>query len=468
MMFYKTLARKRLKTERTETLLLIITIALATATLMMTLNLSGNYLVCLIEKSTDIIGADFPDLLKNNLENLSEIGMYAADFFGRMGGDINSTPIMVKNLEAIFSPSSSVENLPSTMVFLSAVVLVMVNTILSIVFNLCQKSRRSFLVTMLASGDTQYGIKEYVRRETQELLFAGIPVGVLIGIAGIYTVRFIGKIIFENRGFSLFPVDVNVSVIPSVVTVLLITLLTFKFSKRVCKEISVTQVASSLKTKLASDNGIRTMTAEPERYIKKGMEHFVSIGNFSSNIIKYMGMLGTTSITLLVFTMTVLIFDIIRNYNGQALLNGNPKIMEMSVAAEMYFICVAIPLVVISVLGMFSSVFASTASNVGIYALMKSSGSTVGSVLRTVRKEGNFTALTCCLFVTFVTFYIIAIIVSMFISDRQVDLVGMWKIPLISAAAIILIFVSIMVTTRFMRKKMKKLDIIGILKNLYY
>ncbi len=503
MKFYSVLAKKRFVKEKTEFFLLVVTIAVTTAALMMTLTLSTNYLAFLVKNSENITGDSFSQLLKNNIANLTEISEYTGEFLvylkhGMTEEQIEelkkarskpkvtySTPSFegylnevkdenmmflpqAENADSIFLPKASVENMPSTIVLLSAVVLFMVNSTLSIVFGLCKKARRSFLITMLGSGDTMHGIKRYVCKETQYMLIAGVPAGILFGTAGIYTVRFIGKIFFEKHEFSLFPVNINLSFSALAITVMIIVLLTFKFSTRVYKDVSITEVASAMKNKLTADNGIRTMTAKPKKYIRKGMGHFVSIGNFSGNIMNYISMISITSITLLVFVIIVMVFDIVRNYSGKEILSCDSQMVEFSFASEIYFLAVATALIVVSVLTIFSSVFANITSNTGIYALMRSSGSDIGEILRTVHKEGNMITLTCCLIAAFVTMFITVNTSAIYENDSRVTFDGSWKIWMVVAVAIVLMYVSVFITTCFMKKKMKKLDMISTLKNLFY
>lgn len=503
MKYYSMLAKKRFAKEKTEFFLLVVTIAVTTAALMMTLTLSTNYFTFLVKDSQNFIGMSFSQLIKNNITNLSEISEYTGEFlvylkYGMTEEQIeelkkarskpkvtSSTPSFegylnevkdenmillpqAENADSIFSPKASVENLPSTIVLLTLVVLMMTNATLSIVFRLCKKARKSFLITMLGSGDTMQGIKKFVRKETQYLLFAGAPLGVFCGTVGIYAVRLFGKIFFENQNFSPFPVNINISVPALAVTILIISLLTFRHSKRVYKNVSITQVASALKTKLATDNGIRTMTTSAKKYRRKGMEHFVSIGNFSSNIMNYISMIGTASVTLLIFVIIVMMFDIIRIYGGQEILSCSPRLIEFSFASEVYFFAVAIPLVAISVLAIFSSVFANITSNTGIYALMRSSGSDIGAVLKAVRKEGNIVALTCCVIAVFVSMFITVNTSAIYERDTRISFSGSWKIWLVIAVAILLIYISIFITTYFMRRKMKKIDMIKTLKKLFY
>lgn len=498
MKFYSVLAKKRFAAEKTEFVLLAVTIAISTAVLLLTLSMSTNYLTFLVKNSQSITGGSFSQLLKNNFENLSDIGEYTGEFLNylRTGASDNvaekvspkpnsslsingyfqnlaeeSAPLLppqAENSESIFSPTASVENMPSTIFLLSVVVLFMINTTISIVFRLCRKARRSFLITMLGSGDTMNGIKKYVHKETQYILITGVPAGILLGVIGIYTVRFFGRIYFQSQSFSPFPVNIRISLSALAVTIMIIALLTFRFSKKAYKNVSIKGVASALKTKLTSDNGIRTMTAKPEKYLKKSMAHFVSIGNFSSNIMNYIGMISSTSITLLIFVIIIMVFDIVRNYGGKEILSYSSQMIEFSFASEIYFFAVASALIAVSVLTVFSSVFANITSNTGIYALMRSSGSNVDEVLRTVRKEGNITSLTCCVVASFVTMFITVNTSAMYENDSRVIFSGSWKILLVVASAILLMYTSVFVTTYFMRKKIKRLDMIGTLKNLFY
>ena len=57
---------------------------------------------------------------------------------------------------------------------------------------------------------------------------------------------------------------------------------------------------------------------------------------------------------------------------------------------------------------------------------------------------------------------------AMYENDSRVIFSGSWKILLVVASAILLMYTSVFVTTYFMRKKIKRLDMIGTLKNLFY
>ena len=164
MKFYSVLAKKRFAAEKTEFVLLAVTIAISTAVLLLTLSMSTNYLTFLVKNSQSITGGSFSQLLKNNFENLSDIGEYTGEFLNylRTGASDNvaekvspkpnsslningyfqnlaeeSAPLLppqAENSESIFSPTASVENMPSTIFLLSVVVLFMINTTISIVF----------------------------------------------------------------------------------------------------------------------------------------------------------------------------------------------------------------------------------------------------------------------------------------------------------------------------------------------
>ncbi|MBQ4603094.1 MAG: hypothetical protein IJB16_00690 [Clostridia bacterium] len=492
----KSIPLKRILSAKTESLLIVIAATLATATMLTAFSLSKNYIDLFFAQAENLTGCTMQQIFKNGASNMKEMFFYMEDFLlyflsgaspenmedaepvlhseisdnSRETGPI--PPPAAYNSESVFSAEASVENFPVLMVLMILAILFMINASLSIIFSVCKRNRRSFYATLLVSGASNKLINRCMLYEAVYYCAAAIPLGCVLSCAEIYSVRFAAFKIFEKLshtyGEMIFSVDIEFSPIALIITLPVIFLSVCRFSKKAVKNLSVKTVISDIKKTFAADIGVCTFSADPKSYKRKGIEFHVAVRNFQNSIIKYLKIIFMTVLCIGTIGMTLIMYNIIGNYNNFDTSAADINMIAFTYSSEIYFFAVTVALSIVTLLCTFSSVSSNIDSNTGEYALMRSAGSSIRSILKAVRLEGYL----CCLFGTFFsTFSVVSLdsaIDQIYREDSRVAFGSNETTVAVVCIAAALFITCVTVTALMQSRKMKKLDMIAVLKDVFY
>jgi len=155
----RTISKKRVLSNRSQSLVIIITIVLAVATLTSALSMSLSFMCFYINDAPELLGMTAQEIKEAGKSNSREMLEYMNEYleYFRAGGE--PLPPAAHNSEAVFSPHASVANLPSAVAVLIPIVVFSVYISLSVIFSVTKRSRRSFLATLMISGASNKMVK---------------------------------------------------------------------------------------------------------------------------------------------------------------------------------------------------------------------------------------------------------------------------------------------------------------------
>ncbi len=479
MKHFRLISKKRLISAKTETALLVVSIALAVSVLFSCFSLEVNYIGFFIAEAENLTGSPMSGVMANAKANIVEMGEYMYDLFmhfysGQSAGR-DEPPIFIPiadNSEALFSSHALVENLPLTVSFMTAIVLLTVYVSLSIMFAVCKRERRSFFVTLLASGATVKQIKKCAFYEAVYYCAAAIPAGLLLGCIEVWGLKLATEKIFEKLSLGgeklAFSVDIRLSVLALVITVIIALLIVCRFSVSACKNLSVRTIATQVKRKFATSIGISAFTESPKAYIRPGIEFYIAFRNFHNNLGKYFKIIGMTILYVMIISSSLMIFSAARSFIGHEVIGADSALISFSYASEIYICFVALMISVVTFLSTVFAVVSNINSNEGEYALMRSVGASTKSITKAVRIEGFICSVIGVCLCTFLVFIFYAAVTYIYSQDSRVSFGSADMLILFLFVSMGLFSLSVILTSFSTAEKMKKINLIGVLKDFAY
>lgn len=468
----KKIPLKRILSAKTESILIVSAVSLSTASLITELSLSISYLIYFFEQAETILGCSMNRIFENFASNMNEIGQYTVVLLRHFNAGTGEAIPVAYNSDAVFSDHAAVENMPMLILLSLIAVFFTVISSLSVIFSVCKKERRRFYSTLMVSGARKKLLEKCLFYEAIYYCAASIPAGIITGAAEISGIKLASQKIFQTVSSEYvvpeFPVDIKLHIISVLITVPFIVLAVCGFSKKAVKKLSIKTVVSDMKKSCNSDIGVCVFSAEPKSYRINGIEHHVAIRNFQSNILKYLQIIFMMIICINTVGDSMVMYDAVRGYNDFNSYTTDPALVSFVYSSEIYFGATAVVLSVLTMLSTFSSVSANINSNTGEYALMRSAGSSLKSILRAVRLEGCLCCFFSAIFSSFSFGIFYAAVQMIYREDMQV-VFGNKGIIVAVAVISILLFVSLVaVTVTAEYRKIKRTDMIAVLKDLFY
>lgn len=485
---FRSIAKKRLLKAKTESLLIIVSLALAASVLFSSAALSVSFIKYFLTNAEKMTGNSLSQVLSNARSNFTEIGDYLYEVYeyiktGQVeekdceeyvDGGLKEVPWpipLADNADALFSADASVENLPLTVALISGAVLFCVCVAVSLAFDVSKRERRRFYATLLASGATQSQTKKCLLYEAVYYCAAAIPAGAVLSFIELLTVKKAAAKVLGN-GFAAVGTAFNVDfgtalcVLPAVS--LLVFLLVCHFSLTACKKLSVRTVATDVKRTFSTSIGDRVLTDDARKYKLLGWEYYVAFRNLHNNLDKYIRIIFMTVVYTLILCSSLMMFTAMRNFMMFEKDIAEFHLNAFSYASEIYVCTVAALIALITVISTFNAVYANVISNEGEYALMRSAGSSVKSVAGSVKTEGlicnaiaSFISFVCVLF-----FYVI--FSQAYNREERVDFGSPFLFWGFFLGAMLLLGVSLVMTSVISARRMKRIDLIGVLKDYIY
>lgn len=485
---FRTIAKKRILNSKTDTLLTVISVAFAASVLFSAIILGASFIEFFFENAERLTGNTLTIVLANAKANAKEIGNYLYEFYryynsgyvepkdrmevvsGELKEIANPIPL-ADNADSLFSANASVENLPLTVALISVSALLCVYIALSLIFAVSKRERRSFYATFLASGATHKQVRKCLFYEAVYYSAVSIPAGVILSICELLAVKYaIRRAVAAKLEKVEFEINYNF-ILLTVMFVLvgaLIFLMVWYFTLKAGKKLSVKTVAADVKRTFVTSIGNRVMTEDAKTYKTLGIEFYVAFRNFHNNLGKYLRIILMTFIYIIIAALSAMMFTAMRNFMQFESNIAVSQFTAFSYGSEIYACSVAAMIAMITVISTFNAIFANFNSNEGEYALMRSAGSTVRSIKRTVRIEGYV-----CNAISFIISFVCAVFVYMIISqvynrDARVDFGSPYMFWGLFLASMLLLSASVSLVCFFIGRKMKNIDLIGVLKDFIY
>lgn len=475
----RSIARKRLLFNKTESFFIIFIISVMVGALLVSFSLSKNYFDFFIAEAEALTGNSLSKVLDNSVSNLSEIGEYIVDFTMYFVGyqvpekiEDFIPPPSANNSDSLFSPTALVENIPLAVFSLSFIILVVTWLSLSIVFSSCKRERRTFYSALMLSGASFKQIKKCAFYEGVYYCFCAIPFGIFFGITGMHFLKHILVLVFEKLAFDYsglnFAIEVKFSFFCLLLVIPFMFLAVLAFSKKACKKLSVNTAATQARQGGGTDIGLCTFTANPIAYKRKGIEYYVAIRNFQNNFGKYFKIIFMTIMYTAIIGLTFVIFNIIRNYNNQEILLYDTELLSFTYSFQMFFCSVAVVVCVMTLISTFVAIFANINSNMGEYAVMRSVGSSIKSILKTVKIEGFICSISGFVFSVAGVLYSVSFMMEIYRNDSDVYFGGFGTVAGIVCATLSMFVLCVWISVVMINKKMKILDTVKVLKDYFY
>ncbi|MBR3803274.1 MAG: hypothetical protein IKK37_07525 [Clostridia bacterium] len=469
----RTISKKRILSNKSQSLLIIITVVLAIATLTSALSLSFSFMRFYINDAPRLLNMTSQEIKELGKHNAGEMLEYMDKYleYFRAGGE--SLPPAAHNSEAVFSPQASVANLPVTVGALISVVAFSVYISLSVIFSVNKRSRRSFLATLMISGASNKMIKVCAFYDAVHFCAAALLPGVVLGVAETYITKAAANKVFavlgeRYSGIGDMPVNISFSFLSCIVAVLFVFAVVCMLSMSAARKLSVKNAATEVKQKIVTEIGLCAFTEQPKKYLFPGVEYYISFRSFTNNVGKYLRIITMSIMYVLMMGISFMVFSAIRNYNDYLAVNQADALVGFSYAFQIYFCASSVVMAVITAFSTFNALSANVNSNIGVFAIMRSAGSPIKSILRCVRLEGGLCNIIGSFLSVFSVAHFYSEVTEIYREELAVSL-GEPEIPIIIGATFCLIFaLSVAVSIIVAVRKMKKLDIVVVLKELLY
>lgn len=467
------ISRKRILSEKSQSLSIVITITLAVATLSCVFSLSISYLSFFRNEVPQLLNMTMQEIIELGKDNIGQMMAYMNEYleYFRAGGE--PLPPAADNSEAVFSPLASVANLPVTILILVVVVLIVVYISLSVIFSVNKRSRRSFFATLMISGASHKMVKTCAFFDAVYFCAVALLPGIVFGVAETYIVKAVADKVFVNlqqsySGIGTMPVDIRFSFLSYMAAVLTVFAVTCLFSRSAVKKLSVKNAATEVKQKITTEIGICTFTEPPKKYLFPGVEYYISFRNFTNNVGKYLRIITMSIMYVSLMGISFMVFTAIRNYNNYSAVNQADALVGFSYSFQIYFCALSLVTAAITVFSTFNTLSANVNSNIGVFTIMRSAGSPIKSILRCVRLEGGLCNIIGSFFSIFSVAYFYSEICEIYRDDPRVSL-GSPDVPIAIGCAVCLLFTFSVILSIFIAvRKLKKLDIVIVLKELLY
>lgn len=473
------IAKRRIEANKSETALIKATVIIAVSTLFTVLSLCVNYLKFFVQHAASLTNNSLPQVLKNSVSNFIGMAKYTLKFieyYASMPETVGDSfqPIPVSdNADKLFSPEAIIENLPLTIILMLTVTLIAVYSALSIVFSVCQRNRQGFYSTLIASGASDKFIKKCTFYETLYYCSPSVYIGLLLGAAEMFLLELVSERIFislsEKYGDIVLPVNIRPSgEIAFFVVLPLIYLTVGFFSRRVSKKLTAKSITTNAKKSSTGNIGIRAMTANSKNYKRLGIEFYVAMRNFQCNIGKYFRIIFLSVMYVILIGATFIIFSTMRSFNGHEIINGSKEMLSFSFAAEIFICAVSLAMATVTLVSTFCAVSANINSNIGEYALMKSSGASTKSILKAVRIEGGFCVFFGIIMSVGTMVFFTAALSQIYREDTRVAVTETGPTAAVVGFALLFFVLSVCFTIAFTNRKMKNINLVETLKDLFY
>jgi len=496
---FRKIAKRRILKSKTESFILIGVIALVVALLFVALNLSRNYLDYFSANAELLSGQTYIDTLKSGLHNMAVIFVVLFTYLSLTIGftldevyfewmqeftDTKMTEIVgmgdpppttyvpvFNNANVFFSAESMTENMPAMIIMMISVVLIISLLALSTVFSATKRERKSFFSILVASGATKIQLKACAFYESLYYCLIAIPIGLIIGTVGLYLTKLCSAIFFRNLAESYaginYNIDIKFSFLPILIVIPLIFLMVYRYTRKVIKKISVKTIATDMKNRFVMNSGISAFSAKPVTYKRLGLQHFIATRNFSNNIGRYLRIILMTLIYTVFITATFIILSITRGYN-ETVFADNKLLLSLNFSLEVYFTAITVAIAIITIASVFCAVSANINANTSEYALMRSGGASMKSVLSSVRSEGLLCVFTGMLLCIVILVALIFLARLLFVKTISVNMTDPGEIIAIAVISLLVFAFSVVFSTLRTKKKMKDIDMVSVLKEAFY
>ncbi len=489
------LVKKKLLHNKTETLTLLLSLILAFSMLMSTVSLFMTTYNYMGEMSVELSENAQPASKLKGIFNLMQV-------FNAMVSEVpldsEGNPISAEqNPDAVdgsllFSVQSMLENIPIILIIIALVTFFIAYITISSVFSINTQERKRFIALLLAVGASKKHIKKAENYEVLYLCMIAIPIGIVAGIIEIIATRSLMKLLFSSLTSDFenfdFPLKISISITAIIISVAVIFLYTYRCTKKASKKLDRNSIVTLVGRKGGNDEGIAAFTVTPTTLKMWGISGYLAAKNYQSNIFKHLMISFLTLVYVIILLASFISFNIVENYNAdifddyktavtdtqtenegdatlsQEGLEKSKKTIEMTYLLEVYFMVAAGLIAIVSLVSTFNSVITNINSNLGNYAIIKSIGTSMKTLARTIKMEG----IICSVVTVFFTF----IVQIWFTGILYFTVRGVGTMVTASAISFVASFsmfiLTIYLAIKYASKRIKKAELIQLLKDDFY
>ena len=484
------IVRKKLRKDRSQTVLLIITAALATACLFTLFSLSEGYLSYYTQQ-TERFGMDAGETAWEGLLNVARLvgsfkdqpaveeeesgsGGFLALLFGALGVPVSTVEEkkidLLPEAADLFSARAALRNLPAMLLLTDLGGVLAVVCAVSLTFSVFRGRRRHFYATLLVGGASAPFIRRCAALEAFSVCTAGVPAGSALGAAGVVCLQ-TGAKAYMSRCGMVFPVILRATPSAVFAAALLVSLLMLLSSFRVCRKLSVRSAIRQTRGLLSAEIGIRTFTDSARKYRLLGLPHFIALRNLSNRLGKYCLIFLMIAFCMTELGVFLLSFTMIGNSGLSAYYAGQEEAALLMEACRFFFYAAAGSVQLFAMLATGFAMLSNAESNAGIYVLMRSAGASKRCLRATIRREGFYAAGIGVLLGAAGTFVFACYILSAYNDsnlDGVVHMEGAGPVFAAMAISALCYTVTVAAATEIACRRNRKTNMIKTLKELSY
>lgn len=510
----KEIAKKRLLSNKSRTVIMAAVFSLLIAALFSVVSVSAAYGRGFIS-AAETIGEEPEALFREGVTNVSEFAVFLSQQFHKAGGgdksaseknqdsgkaderDFGETKedarrrlerAPVRSFERrgfersgderkdypasdlLFSARSGYVNLPVYIIVCVLITLLCVRITISIIFSVYEKERRKFFALLMVSGADRKFIRSAARYEGLYIFALSVPFGLLIGCAEIIGAKLILKNVIEKIASEISvntePLNIKISLIAALISAAFVLLNILGVSKKACKKLYMKNASAEIRKSIGANIGNRVFSAKEKAYKRRGIEHYVAVRNFSGGISRYIKVFFITAVCMGLSGISLMVFVLSKNYNSEPVTEKDAAILAAGLASHTFSCTVAVLLIVILLICLFCVIVSNNEINSGEYMMMRALGLNLKKVKKCAAIESRV-----CIAIGFVcgTFSIYwfwnFVMENYYLYQSDISFRGGEKILIAVGAQIILYIAVAAAAALYSKKVIKNTDLIKTLKD---
>lgn len=500
----RSIVKKRLAVHRSRTIIMTAVFAILIATLFSVISISRAYaerfvltaekigeepselafegvtnvseFIASVAQQAQKITADKENALKNNsaapAEERSENAPVIS--YNRRGFERSKEEEKVLlSSDKLFSPRSGYVNLPVYAVINILTVILCVRITVSIIFSVYEKERRRFFALLMISGANGRFIRSAARYEGLYMFAAAIPFGLLLGSAEIIAAKYILNNAFKKIGGEISadpdPLNIKISLIAALISLLIVMISILGVSKRACKKLYMKNASTEIRKNISANIGNRVFSAKEKSYKRLGIEHFVAMRNFSGGVTRYLKIFFLTAVCMGLSGISLMVLTISKNYFEPPQSESEAVILASGLTSHTFSCAVAFLLITLLFICQFCVITSNIETNIGEYMMMRSIGLKMRKIKRCASIEGRVCIIIGIVCGTFsIGWFWNYIMENYYLYQNNISFHGGQMIVTAIGIQILLYIAVSFAATIYSKNKIEKTNIIASLKDVSY
>ena len=501
------LCKRKMKTWKAQTLILLVVIALVTSTVCTVFSMCDTYGAYFMTQPA-VSGMPATSLVANGMRRFGELvlavfqGVDAADdsVGTSLGGAVTilfrissavangktlttddftlaedqntpdaQTPEIPDTLPAdadMFSMQATAENAAAAIIVTLAVTTLSAYLCLSVLFAVYRKQNRRFYAGLIVSGASAAYVRKCMRLEGMILGAIGILSGAILGAAETGLLRVVLRAIYDVRtqpyALGALPWQIRPSARMTLAAIVLLSCMTLRLRAKDCRRLSTEHSFAQSRAGSDVSIGISLISKNSAAYKRSGVGRLVGRRLFSDAVMTNVRIFLLTVFSVSTSGISMLICSIVRNYN-HAQWTTNVDLQRMVFCMELFFCAVSAAMFVTVLVGATAAVYSAAEKNAKYYAQMRSVGASLREVRRAIRAEASACMLCNAVFGVFLTIFF-AVFFTGFYPGAQTTTQGGSGIVWFVGGQIACILIAMRIAEQIAVRRAQRRDVISVLK----